>query len=384
MNIKLALLLSGVVSVSFFSFPHSAQAGFEWTPPSEATQEQEPMVDQMSKEPIDPKTQEELMRLMPQMDSDPMMVPSPAMNKYEQGLLPENTMPAPVASTPTSMAQQPRPAPAYITPQEQAPIQLSQPPEQTINSPAPVQPAMTQHQQPSIVMPMAEDGPKVQAEPMQQPAQIQPSIPMQPTQPANTFPQHMMKAQPQQQPATLAPAPAPQQPQNLYLQQQLQPTQSPVVSAPLQPTNADDVVMGFGKDLPLVTAVRQLIPDQYTYKFTPEVNLGMKVSWDGGMTWQQTLQMILQRGGYSFQIQGNTVLIRRGDVMYQPQQMSENGINDNSSYIPSFDDVLKSSMNENQMSVMSSTAEDNLQNTEQLMPQAMTATTISDKKKQRT
>ena len=64
--------------------------------------------------------------------------------------------------------------------------------------------------------------------------------------------------------------------------------------------------------------------------------------------------------------------------------MSENGVNDNSSYIPSFDDVLKSSMNENQMSVMSSTAEDNLQNTEMLMPQAMTATTMSDKKKQRT
>lgn len=50
-----------------------------------------------------------------------------------------------------------------------------------------------------------------------------------------------------------------------------------------------DVVRGFGKDVPLVLAVRQIIPTNIAFAFDKNINLAQRVSWNGGRAWDKVL-----------------------------------------------------------------------------------------------
>lgn len=54
-----------------------------------------------------------------------------------------------------------------------------------------------------------------------------------------------------------------------------------------------EVVEGFGKDMPLVMALGQIVPAKYAYFFGRGVNPGASVSWDGGKPWNEVLQHAL-------------------------------------------------------------------------------------------
>lgn len=54
-----------------------------------------------------------------------------------------------------------------------------------------------------------------------------------------------------------------------------------------------EVVMGFGKDMPLALALQQIIPSDYAYSFSSGVNPGLRVNWNGGKSWDIVLEETL-------------------------------------------------------------------------------------------
>lgn len=70
-----------------------------------------------------------------------------------------------------------------------------------------------------------------------------------------------------------------------------------------------NIVEGFGRDLPLVMAVRQIIPDNYGYAFAEGTPLNATVSWEGGRAWDQVLYEVLAPIGYRADVSGNLVSV---------------------------------------------------------------------------
>ena len=70
-----------------------------------------------------------------------------------------------------------------------------------------------------------------------------------------------------------------------------------------------DLAVGFGNELPLVTALEQVIPDGYTYVMDPGLSVGQKVSWQGGQPWPKVLDEMVRSLGLQSEVQGNVVRI---------------------------------------------------------------------------
>ena len=128
---------------------------------------------------------------------------------------------------------------------------------------------------------------------------------------------------------------------------------------PLHPVSPmDEVVNGFGKDVPLVTAVRQLVPASYTYKFTPDVDLGTTVSWNGGQSLRDTLSTVLASGGYTYDLQGNMISITsvHAQPMMAPASMPET-VGEDVRDIPGFNDVIQQNLVEAEAEMIAPPAE---------------------------
>ena len=59
-----------------------------------------------------------------------------------------------------------------------------------------------------------------------------------------------------------------------------------------QPMSFENAV-GFGKDLPLMTAVKQIVPKSYGLSFASGVPTNINISWDGGRPWNEVLDLAL-------------------------------------------------------------------------------------------
>lgn len=73
---------------------------------------------------------------------------------------------------------------------------------------------------------------------------------------------------------------------------------------------AGPVLEGFGSDIPLVMALQQVLPPEYTYSFSGGVNPGESVSWEGGKNWAQVLGEMLDGAGLKATVKGRSVLIK--------------------------------------------------------------------------
>lgn len=71
-------------------------------------------------------------------------------------------------------------------------------------------------------------------------------------------------------------------------------------------------VQGFGRDLPLVIALSQVVPPNYTYAFTSQDDAGATASWQGGRSWDQVLDDMLRPLDLSADIRGFRVTIKQG------------------------------------------------------------------------
>ena len=85
-----------------------------------------------------------------------------------------------------------------------------------------------------------------------------------------------------------------------------------VTPAPAAPTAK--VVDGFGKQVPLVIAMRQILPSDYGFAHRDGVDLGQLIDWQGGRPWPQVLSEALAPVGVKVTISGDTVLLEKGVV----------------------------------------------------------------------
>lgn len=82
-----------------------------------------------------------------------------------------------------------------------------------------------------------------------------------------------------------------------------------------------NVVNGFGADIPLALALRQIVPPAYAYSFGKNVNPGYRVSWEGGKPWNDIVNDMLVPLNLGAQITGKTVIIKPADAA-QPKKTS--------------------------------------------------------------
>lgn len=75
------------------------------------------------------------------------------------------------------------------------------------------------------------------------------------------------------------------------------------------PSNENSLAVGFGKDLPLVTALRQVVPEGYTYVMDDEIAVGKTVSWNGGQPWPAVLDDMVGGLGLKSTVDGKIVRI---------------------------------------------------------------------------
>jgi len=95
------------------------------------------------------------------------------------------------------------------------------------------------------------------------------------------------------------------------------PITTPAVSVPApQPQQARQkidpenlIAVGFGNDLPLMTALKQIIPSHYTYKMDPNVSVNKKINWTGGDQWQVVLSDALRPSGLGYTLNNHLVEI---------------------------------------------------------------------------
>lgn len=70
-----------------------------------------------------------------------------------------------------------------------------------------------------------------------------------------------------------------------------------------------EIVHGFGRDIPMILAMSQIIPPQYAYSFADGINPATTISWTGGTSWDVALQDAVGSHGYDISIIGKTVRI---------------------------------------------------------------------------
>lgn len=93
--------------------------------------------------------------------------------------------------------------------------------------------------------------------------------------------------------------------------------------APAAPQTAmaapGDIVEGFGSDVTLAIALRQIAPAQYQFAFDDEIDLSQLVSWQGGKPWKIVLGDLLGSLGHGMRVDGNIVFVSSRPVMPEPQ-----------------------------------------------------------------
>lgn len=67
--------------------------------------------------------------------------------------------------------------------------------------------------------------------------------------------------------------------------------------------------LGFGSDIPLALALRQIVPAEYGFSFAAEVDQGARVSWSGGQPWDVVLNNALKPLGFGAVIAERTVRV---------------------------------------------------------------------------
>ena len=108
------------------------------------------------------------------------------------------------------------------------------------------------------------------------------------------------------------------------------PSQTPAPSAPAPsaPVATNAVVQGFGKEIPLALALRDIVPSSYTYAFGSGDMASVKISWRGGKAWQDVLAAALAPQNLQASVSGNTVTIIRGMAAVPAAPMKRLAIED--------------------------------------------------------
>ena len=106
-----------------------------------------------------------------------------------------------------------------------------------------------------------------------------------------------------------------------------------------------DMAVGFGKDLPLISALRQVVPSDYTYVLNTSIDSSQTVSWNGGQEWPTVLNNMLSPQGLSANVTNNIVTIQQANEINVPTNESLDIMPDTQQKAPiaSFSETLKTS-----------------------------------------
>lgn len=66
---------------------------------------------------------------------------------------------------------------------------------------------------------------------------------------------------------------------------------------------------GFGSDIPLALALSQIVPATYSYSFAESVNVGQRVSWNGGKAWTEVVGDMIEPLNLEFSVDDKVVHI---------------------------------------------------------------------------
>lgn len=69
------------------------------------------------------------------------------------------------------------------------------------------------------------------------------------------------------------------------------------------------IAEGFGRQIPLSIALRQIAPVDYEFLFEKGVDTGALVNWEGGQAWQVVMGSTLSKKGLSFSVRDNIVTV---------------------------------------------------------------------------
>ncbi|MBL1147276.1 MAG: hypothetical protein D8M28_06205 [Proteobacteria bacterium] len=93
-------------------------------------------------------------------------------------------------------------------------------------------------------------------------------------------------------------------------------------AAPVLFVENAEMAQGFGSDIPLVMAIRQIIPSSQAFAFEPGVDLGAPVSWQGGAPWPEVLSNTLSAAGLYARMHRDMVIIGKYDGGAAPAPVS--------------------------------------------------------------
>ena len=77
------------------------------------------------------------------------------------------------------------------------------------------------------------------------------------------------------------------------------------------PSTGERVLEGFGEDMPLNLAIRQIVPHKYAVHYGAGVDVETEVDWSGGARWQRVLRGVGQQAGLSVEIRQTDVRLRK-------------------------------------------------------------------------
>ncbi|MFA7276860.1 MAG: TcpQ domain-containing protein [Pseudobdellovibrionaceae bacterium] len=76
-----------------------------------------------------------------------------------------------------------------------------------------------------------------------------------------------------------------------------------------EPAGAANVISGFGSDIPLALALRDIVPPSYPYAFEKSEYAGVRISWNGGLPWIKVLENSLTPVGLKATLNSDTLYI---------------------------------------------------------------------------
>lgn len=82
-------------------------------------------------------------------------------------------------------------------------------------------------------------------------------------------------------------------------------------SAPPPSARVFETVSGFGSDMPLALALRQVVPPSYAFSFGDGVNPGYRVSWNGGKPWNEVIHDMIAPLNLVGFVRGNKLYINQ-------------------------------------------------------------------------
>ena len=71
------------------------------------------------------------------------------------------------------------------------------------------------------------------------------------------------------------------------------------------------IAVGFGTNVPLAFATEEIIPKGFTHAFGKGIDLGMRVSWNGGKPWNKVIEEMIKPYGLYLTIDGQKAFISR-------------------------------------------------------------------------